>query len=78
MKAGMDRRQFGLGALAPGHTEWAFTDRDQYRNPNGPPNLKALQANLRLQKQGGLLNEDIDVKKYSDLSMVEEAAKRLA
>jgi hypothetical protein len=25
----------------------------------------------------GLLNQDIDVKRYADLSMVEEAAKRL-
>ena len=58
--------------------EWAFTSRDQYRDPNGLPNLTALQSNLQLQKQVGLLNEDIDVKKYSDLSMVEEAAKRLA
>ena len=58
--------------------EWAFGPRDQYRNPNGIPNLKALQSNLQLQKQVGLLNEDIDVKKYSDLSIVQEAAKRLA
>ena len=47
------------------------------RDPNGRPNLAALQSNLQLQKQVGLLNEDIDVKKYADLSMVEEAAKRL-
>ena len=51
--------------------------RDQYRDPNGMPNLAALQSNLQLQKQVGLLNQDIDVKKYADLSMVEEAAKRL-
>jgi sulfonate transport system substrate-binding protein len=58
--------------------EWAFGPRDQYRDPNGLPNLKALQSNLQLQKQVGLLSQDIDAKKYSDLSMVEEAAKRLA
>jgi ABC-type nitrate/sulfonate/bicarbonate transport system substrate-binding protein len=57
--------------------EWAFGPRDQYRDPNGTPNLAALQSNLQLQKQVGLLTADIDVKKYSDLSMVEEAAKRL-
>jgi sulfonate transport system substrate-binding protein len=57
--------------------DWAFTSRDQYRDPNGMPNLAALQSNLQLQKQVGLLTQDIDVKKYSDLSMVEEAAKRL-
>jgi sulfonate transport system substrate-binding protein len=58
--------------------DWAFTGRDQYRDPNGMPNLAALQNNLQLQKQVGFLKEDIDVKKYSDVSMVQEAAKRLA
>jgi sulfonate transport system substrate-binding protein len=57
--------------------DWAFTGRDQYRDPNGMPNLAALQANLQLQKQVGFLKDDIDVKKYSDVSMVQEAAKRL-
>ena len=57
--------------------DWAFGPRDQYRDPNGTPNLAALQSNLQLQKQVGLLNTDIDVKKYSDLSMDQEAAKRL-
>jgi NitT/TauT family transport system substrate-binding protein len=57
--------------------EWAFTSRDQFHDPNGMPNLKALQSNLQQQKQVGLLSEDIDVKTYSDVSMVEEAAKRL-
>jgi hypothetical protein len=58
--------------------EWAFGPRDQYRDPNGMPNLTALQSNLLMQKQVGLLKEDIDAKKYSDLSVMEEAAKRLA
>jgi sulfonate transport system substrate-binding protein len=57
--------------------DWAFTARDQYRDPNGMPNLAALQSNLQQQKQVGFLKDDIDVKKYSDLSMVQEAAKRL-
>jgi NitT/TauT family transport system substrate-binding protein len=58
--------------------DWAFTARDQYRDPNGTPNLGALQDNLKQQKAVGLLNDDIDVNRYSDLSMVSEAAKRLA
>jgi hypothetical protein len=37
-----------------------------------------LQDNLKQQKDVGFLKDDLDVKKYSDLSMVEEAAKRLA
>ena len=67
-----------LNNAPPARVDWAFTGRDQYRDPNGTPNLAALQNNLQQQKAVGLLSEDIDVKKYSDLSMVEEAAKRLA
>jgi len=56
--------------------DWAFTGRDQYRDPNGLPNLDALQSNLQKQKEVGFLKADIDVKKYSDVSMVKEAANR--
>jgi sulfonate transport system substrate-binding protein len=61
----------------PERVDWAFAGRDQFRDPNCIPNLKALQSNLQQQKEVGLLKDDIDVQKYSDLSMVEEAAKRL-
>jgi NitT/TauT family transport system substrate-binding protein len=67
-----------INKAPPARMQWAFTDRDQYRDPNGMPNLAALQSNLQLQKQVGLLKIGINVKKYSDLSVVEEAAKRLA
>jgi sulfonate transport system substrate-binding protein len=66
-----------LNKAPPARMDWAFGPRDQYRDPNGMPNLAALQSNLLLQKQVGLLNQDIDVKTYADLSMVQEAAKRL-
>jgi sulfonate transport system substrate-binding protein len=66
-----------INKAPPARMEWAFGPRDQYRDRNGMPNLAALQSNLQLQKQVGLLTTDIDVKKYADLSMVEEAAKRL-
>ena len=66
-----------LNKAPPARLDWAFGTRDQYRDPNGMPNLGALQSNLQKQKQVGFLKEDIDVKKYSDLSIVEEAAKRL-
>jgi NitT/TauT family transport system substrate-binding protein len=66
-----------LNKAPPARMEWAFGERDQYRDPNGMPNLAALQANLVLQKQVGFLKDDIDVKKLSDVSMVVEAAKRV-
>ncbi len=66
-----------LNKAPPERMGWAFGSRDQFRDPNCMPNLAALQSNLQLQKQVGLLNGDIDVKKYADVSMVQEAAKRL-
>lgn len=56
---------------------WLFTKDDYYRNPNGMPNLDALQANFRTQKELGYVNIDIDAKAYTDLRPVEAAAKRL-
>ena len=56
---------------------WLFTKKDYYRDRDGRPDLDALQANINLQKQLGFLKSDLAVKKYTDLSIVEEAAKRL-
>jgi len=56
---------------------WLFTAKDYYRDPDMLPNLEALQANVATQKQLGFIKSDIDVKKYADLSLVEEAARRL-
>jgi len=58
------------------YEDWLFTKQDYYRNPDVIPNVKALQNNLNVQKELGLLNISIDVNKYADLSLVEDAAKR--
>jgi sulfonate transport system substrate-binding protein len=50
---------------------------DYYRNPDGKLNVEALQKVIDLQVQYGFVKQNIDVKKYVDLSLVEEAAKRL-
>jgi len=57
-------------------SDWLFTKNDYYRDPDARPNLTALQNNVKTQKAVGLLNIDIDVAKYADLSLVDEAAKR--
>jgi NitT/TauT family transport system substrate-binding protein len=59
------------------YSDWLFTKKDNYRDQNAMPNLKALQNNLNTQKQLGFLNIAIDVNKYSDISLVTDAAKRL-
>ena len=56
---------------------WLFTKKDYYRNPKLIPNLEALQKNIDLQKDLGLLKQTIDIKKFSDLSLAEAAAKRM-
>jgi sulfonate transport system substrate-binding protein len=56
--------------------DWLFTKNDYYRDLDARPNLKALQSNLNVQKELGFLKMDIDVGKYADMSLVEDAAKR--
>jgi sulfonate transport system substrate-binding protein len=56
---------------------WLFTKNDYYRDPNMVPDLAALQRNLDMTKDLGFMRASMDVKKYTDLSLVEEAAKRL-
>jgi sulfonate transport system substrate-binding protein len=58
------------------YADWLFTKKDYYHDPDGRPNLPALQHNLKDQKDLNFLKIDIDVNKYADLSLVDEAAKR--
>src|SRR6185436_11562636 len=56
---------------------WLFTKDDYYRNPDMLPNLDALQSNINTTRELGFIKAPLDVKKYSDLSLAQEAAKRL-
>ncbi|HEX3973263.1 MAG TPA: ABC transporter substrate-binding protein [Stellaceae bacterium] len=56
---------------------WLFTTHDYYRDPNGVPNVVALQNSVDLLKQLGFLKTEIDAKTYVDLGYVKEAAARL-
>jgi NitT/TauT family transport system substrate-binding protein len=57
--------------------DWLFTAKDFYRDPNGMPNLPALQANIDLEHDLGFIDQTIKVGDYTDLSYVKEAAARL-
>lgn len=57
--------------------DWVFTNKDAYRDPNMMPNLDALQKNVDMTKDLGFVRASLDVKKHSDLSLLEEAVKRL-
>ena len=56
---------------------WLFTKQDYYRNPDMLPNLDALQSNINTTKELGFIKAPLDVKKYTDLSLAKDAAKRL-
>jgi NitT/TauT family transport system substrate-binding protein len=61
----------------PERFDWIYTNRDAYRDPNLMPDLDALQKNVDMTKELGFIKASFDVKKHADLSLVEEAAKRL-
>src|ERR1043166_3688929 len=48
---------------------WMFTKNDNFRDPDGLPNLQAMQSNINLQVELGFLKDGIDVEKYADLSI---------
>lgn len=55
---------------------WLFTKRDFYRTPDARPDLVALQANIDQLHKEGSLKQPLEVNKYADLSILEEAIKR--
>lgn len=54
-----------------------WTANDSYRDPNGMPDLGALQRNIDTQREIDLIEQPIKVLDYADLSVVKEAAARL-
>jgi NitT/TauT family transport system substrate-binding protein len=55
-----------------------LTPADEYHDPNGIPDLDALQRNIDAEVKYGFLPHTLEVKKYADLSWIERAAKRYA
>jgi len=56
---------------------WLFTNKEYSRSRDLLPNLTALQSNIEVQRELGFLKGPIDIQKYTDLSLVQEAAARL-
>jgi NitT/TauT family transport system substrate-binding protein len=56
---------------------YIFTHKDNYQSLDGPPDLKAIAANIHAQKELGLVKADLDVAAYADLTLAQEAVKRL-
>jgi NitT/TauT family transport system substrate-binding protein len=57
---------------------WLFTKGDLYHDPAGMPDLDALQNNIAAAHGLGFVPAELDPHKYAELSMVQEAGKRLA
>lgn len=66
-----------LTKAPPERFGWLFTKEDYYRAPDGLVDAKALQTSIDLQRDLGLLKSTIQVDKYIDMSLVQEAGKRL-
>jgi sulfonate transport system substrate-binding protein len=57
--------------------DWVFTNKDNYRDANMMPDLAALQRNVDLTRDLGFIKASFDVSKFADLSVIQDAAKRL-
>ncbi len=56
---------------------FAYTPKDYYRDPGALPDLEALQRNIDQLVELGILPRRIEVKEHADLSILEEARRRL-
>jgi sulfonate transport system substrate-binding protein len=56
---------------------WAFTPVDAYRDPAGKPDLDSFGRGIGAAHDLGFVPAALDPHAYADLSMVEEAARRL-
>jgi NitT/TauT family transport system substrate-binding protein len=59
------------------YQDWYLTKEDFYRDPDGLPNLDILQKNIDDAVKAGMIDQGVDVRKYSDLSFMKAAAERL-
>ena len=55
---------------------WLFTNKDFHRDPDGKPDLKVVQSSIDKVRELGFIKETLDVSKFADLTIVDEAAKR--
>jgi len=57
--------------------EWAYTRKDNYRDPQAMVNVERLQKNIDDLTQLGLIPARIEARNYVDMSLAREAASRL-
>jgi len=62
---------------ASAYADWLFTKEDDYHDVDARVDLDVMQRDIDTMRRTGMVNIAIDVKKYADLSLVEDAVKRL-
>jgi NitT/TauT family transport system substrate-binding protein len=56
--------------------DWLFTKKDFYRDLDGRPDLSVVAQSIERVQEVGFIKQTIDISKYADLSLLDEAAKR--
>jgi sulfonate transport system substrate-binding protein len=56
---------------------YVFTKADLYRDPNMRPDLESLQRAIDVQQETGFLKAKLDIGPYTDMSLLDDAEKRL-
>ncbi|MBX6426189.1 MAG: ABC transporter substrate-binding protein [Variibacter sp.] len=57
--------------------DYAFTENDYYRSPDARPDVEGIKRGIQQNIESGILKAGIDVDKYVDLSLIEEAKTRI-
>jgi sulfonate transport system substrate-binding protein len=63
--------------VPPAQLQWIFTKQDFYRDPDARPDIAAIQRSVDMLKEFNFVKADLDVKKFTDLSLLEDASKRI-
>ncbi len=58
-------------------TDWAFTRKGIYRNPDAVPDTEMIQHDVDAMTKLDFIHERLDIPRYVDLSPVKEAGQRL-
>jgi NitT/TauT family transport system substrate-binding protein len=61
----------------PAVMNYLYTDKDYYHDPNGIPNVAAMQHDMETQLGLGFLKQSLDVQKYLALDLIKDAAQRV-
>jgi len=62
-----------VDALEP----WAFTKEDTYKDPFLVPNIQSVKRHVKWFYENKYISKPLDVDKYTDLSLIEQARKQL-